>query len=276
MPDARHPMIELMASWFLGWSPLVFLCVTIALSVLTIWTGRSAWISLRILVATASAPVAQLGSPSSGLVKLRGTAQPPPAPPGYVESSTVWRETMSRGGGSLGTTSRTVGHVRIQTPAGICRVDLAKAKVVPTVSSTESEFLDRSRWKSFGEIRSGDPIFALGALHSSDSNAGGVPEALGELRPVGGVLLISGAPEREVKVQFGIWLLLQGPAAILLATLLVWGSWIHMTSYPPGGIGSIRTFVETLAERPFEGYPGVTHPDWPAPPEEEWPAPAGT
>jgi hypothetical protein len=48
----------------------------------------------------------------------------------------------------------------------------------------------------------------------------------------------------------------------VLAGTLLWGSWTHLSSYPPGGIGSLGTFFGTLARTPLQSNPGISHPDW--------------
>lgn len=262
MSDLRIRVMNALGTLFLSMSPAVFVATVACLFALTIWAGQHAWVSARIFWGSGNAPEVALDSGATGLVKVRGTAQPRPPAPGFDPSSIVFAESHRRTSSQSATSSRTVGDVLILTERGACTLNVDHAEVVPTTSESSHAFMDRSQIRSSGEIRRDDPVFALGALQSAAPGSVAAGPRY-ELRPVGGVLLLSGVPEREVRILFGIWLTLQGPAALLLTAILLFGTWVHITSYPPGDLGSVRTFLETLRRAPLGAEPGISHPAWP-------------
>lgn len=253
--------LQMLVDLFTEMPPAAFVAAGVVLLVVTLWTGRAAWHSYRILDAVANAPLADLRSTAAGRVKLRGTAQPAPAQPGQIPSGIVWYK-RDRWSGSSRSTVVTTGAIWIQDDYGICAVDSDKAEIRPTTHETKYAFLDRSKSTTEQAIRTGDPLFAIGELRRNPPSLSGATGVRCELTRSGGVLLVSGSSERSVKVFYRLWLLLQLPLALLCFALLALGVVIHIGSYPPGRGGAAMSFFESLRTTPLLSAPGVGHPSW--------------
>ncbi len=261
MNEVQQRALQMLINLFTEMPPMAFLAAGVVLLVLTLWATHAAWQSYRILDAVANAPLADLRSTATGLVKLRGTAQTLPAKPGQVPSGIVWYK-RDRWSGSDSSTLVTTDAILIQDDYGICAVDSERAEVRPTTHETRHAFLDKSRSTTEQIIHAGDPLFAIGELRRNAPVLSGAPNVHCELARFGGVLLVSGSPERNVKVHYRLWLLVQLPLALLCCGLLAFAALIHIGSYPPSSGSAVRTFIESLRNTPLLGEPGVGHPLW--------------
>lgn len=261
MNEDLQRVLHMLANLFAGMPPVVFVVACLVLLVLTLWAAHAAWHSYRILDAVANAPLADLRSNATGLVKLRGTAQPPPAPSGQSPSALVWYQRRSRSG-SNSSTLTTTDNFLIQDDYGVCAVDTEKAEIVPTTNDASHAFLDKSRSTVEKIIRTGDPVFAIGELRRNLPPPSGMADVHCQLTRFGGVLFVSGSPERYVKVLYRLWFLVQLPLVLLCFGLLAFGAWIHISSYPPSEGSAVRTFIESLRTTPLLSDPGVDHPLW--------------
>lgn len=227
MADTLQRLLQLLAALFAE-SPLpVAVLVSVVLLGVTLWAASAARHSFRILRALAKAPLADLGSDATGLVKVRGTAQPPPAPPGFSPATQVWHRRRTRDG-SRGTTTATVGRFLIQDDHGVCAVDAEEAVVVATTHQTRTAFMNSSRSVSDESIRAGDSLTALGELRRDLPAPPDVGGVRCQLKRSGGVLLVSGAPERQVKVLFGLWFAVQFPIALAGSCVLAFGALVQL------------------------------------------------
>jgi hypothetical protein len=102
-----------------------------------------------------------------------------------------------------------------------------------------------------------------------------------QLSRFGGVLLVSGSPERYVKVLYVLWSLVHSLLGLLCWGALAFGAWAHISSYPPSEGSAVRTFFDSLRTAPLKSEPGHEHPLWdqgekgkngrsPDPTEEMW------
>lgn len=238
-----------------GWMPpAVFVVVSLALLCLTLYAAYHALHSSRIVLAVANAPLADLRSTAAGPVKLRGTAQPPPAQAGKSPSSIVWYFRSSRSG-SNSSTLATTGHFLVQDDYGVCAVDSGKADVVATTNESTHAFLDSSRTTVEKVIHAGDPVFAIGELRRGLPPLAHMPDVPCQLAKSGGVLLVSGSSERYVKVLYSLWFLVQAPLTLLFLGLLTFGGWTHIRHYPPGDGSAVTTFFDTLRTDPWQSDP---------------------
>ncbi len=261
MSEDLQRALQMLIHLFTELSPLAFVAASLVLLVFGLWASHATWRSYRILDAVANAPLADLRSTTSGWVKLRGTAQPLAAKPGQTPSGIVWYKGQSRWGRDS-STHVTTDAILIQDDYGICAVDSGKAEIRPTTHETSHAFLDRSRSTTVQIIRTGDPLFAIGELRRNPPSLSGATSSHCELTRSGGVLLVSGSPERSVKIYYRLWLLVQLPLALLCCGLLSFAALIHIGSYPPSRGSSVRTFVESLRTTPLLSEPGVGHPLW--------------
>lgn len=166
----------------------------------------------------------------------------------------VWYFRGSRSG-SNSSTRATTDNFLIQDEYGVCAVDSAKADIVPTTHKASHAFLDTRRTSVEKIIHAGDPVFAIGELRRGLPPLAGMPEVQCQL--AGGVMLVSGSPERYVKVLYGLWFLVQAPLTLLFLGLLTFGAWIHISSYPPGDGNAVTTFFESLRANPWQSDPGL-------------------
>lgn len=256
---------DMLAAAFMALSPALFVAVFIVLLGGLLWVLRQAWRKLRIVRAVTSAPLVDLRSTAAGLVKIRGTAQPPAPKPGQAASSIVWYSRRRRSGSHTSTLTTTDNFV-IRDAHGVCAVNTNKTSILPSASLATEGFLDKSRSSVEKALYAGEAVFALGELRRDLPALAGVGHAPCQLARVGGVLLVSGASEREAKVLHGLWFLVQAPLALLGLGLLVFGTWAHVMGYPPGDHGPAATFVEALRSTPWKGEAGPDHPLWLQPP----------
>ena len=261
MNEDQQRALQMLINLFTEMPPVAFVAAGVVLLVVTLWATHAAWQSYRILDAVANAPLADLRSSATGLVKLRGTAQPLPAKPGQVPSGIVWYK-RDRWSGSDSSTLVSTDAILIQDDYGICAVDSESAEVRPTTHETRHAFLDKSRSTTEQTIHAGDPLFAIGELRRNAPVQSGAPNAHCELTRFGGVLLVSGSPERSVRIHYRLWLLVQLPLALLCCGLLAFAALIHIGSYPPSRGSAVRTFIESLRTTPLLSEPGVGHPLW--------------
>jgi hypothetical protein len=136
------------------------------------------------------------------------------------------------------------------------------ARLVPTESREDHAFLDRSTFSITRTIRSGDALWAIGRPERAATPDSGEVRKTFRLQRSAGVLLVSGRPEREVMVIYGLWLAIHAVLALACCGLLAWAALRHIYTYPPCAGGQLRTFVHTLVAAPFTAEPGVSHPDW--------------
>lgn len=248
-------LIELIAFGFIVVPPAVFLVLCIGLLAALAWLGALVWRSARIIHATDHAPLVDSASQLPGLVKLVGTAEPTPRR--GQEPSIVWQKSVSSREGGSGlrrrTSSVTGGTFRIVDAKGHCIVDAGRAQVVPTTRQMEGEvvFQEGDHYRTRAEIRRGDRLFALGRLHRRGDPSKRARSVACELRPAEGVLLVSGANERHVKILYGIWLVVQLPPALVCLALIVIGPSAHLSEYPAGDYGRLVSFVEMLIAHPL-------------------------
>ncbi len=226
MIETAQRVLGMFVSLFAGIPPLVSALVFLVLLSVTLWVAHAAWHSYRVLDAVANAPLADLRSNAGGLVKLRGTAQPPPARDGYSPSSIVWHKKHSRWGTSSSTTV-TVGHFLIEDEHGVCAVDSEQAEVIPTTHESSRGFLGSSRSTTEQSIHTGDALLAIGELRRDLPAPPGMADVRCQLVRTGGVLLVSGDAERGVKVRYGIWLGVQLVPTLLGLGLLALGALVH-------------------------------------------------
>ncbi len=244
-------------------SPAVFLAVSLALVALVVWAGGHVRRSMRVLHALSHAPLADTRSTTPGLVKLMGAAKPPPPPPGQSEAPIVWSESQrssSTGGFRTGSGTISVGFIRIADEHGACAVDVQRARMVGTTSTSEHSGLQPRVRSSSAQIARDDPVFALGELHQGAPRGLDPSSARCTLHPNGGVLLVSGAPERQVRALYGLYMPLQVAGAAFGLFLLATTVRGHLQSYPPGGMASARTFATALSRTPFRWEPGLAFP----------------
>ncbi len=264
----KNPLFDVISIGFAYLSPALFLVVFVALLASSVWLGRQAWRSVRIVHGAVFAPVVDINSDARGLVKLIGTAEGN-NPTGSDARAVVWSESTRRGntaGARRLSRSRTVGQIHVLTERGQCTVELDEAIVLPTSSETESEFMTDQYRRTSGEIRRGDRVFALGAIERNTPK-GTAPVQTDSikhcrLRPAAKVLLVSGAPERHAQIMYTLFLLGQAPVALISVFLLVFGPVAYVTSFPPGGSAAMRTFAQSLRTTPLKFAAGAEHPDW--------------
>ncbi|MGE0384917.1 MAG: hypothetical protein AB7Q97_09330 [Gammaproteobacteria bacterium] len=261
MSEAMQRALQMLVRLFIEMPPLAFAVAGAVLLGLALWASCATWHSHRVLDAIANAPVVDLRSTAAGWVKLRGTAHPLPAKPGSVASGIVWYKRDRWTGGDRSTLV-TTDPILVRDDYGICAVDSEKADVRPTTHETSHAFLDRSRSTTEQVIRAGDPVFAIGELRRAQSSLPGAAGIHCELTRTGGVLLVSGSPERNVQVYFRLLLLVQLPLALMCIVLMTFGALIHVGSYPPGGGSAVGTFIASLRNTPLQGDPGIGHPLW--------------
>ncbi len=261
MTEDLQRALQMLVNLFTQLPPAGFVVAGAVLLALALWASHATWHSYRILDAVANAPLADLRSTASGRVKLRGTAQPLAAKPGQPPSGIVWYKRQSMWGSSRSTLV-TTDTILIQDDYGVCSVDSEKAEIRPSTHETSHAFLDRSRSTTEQMIRTGDPLFAIGELRRDPLSLSGAGKPQCELTRSGGVLLVSGSPERSVKIYYRLWLLVQLPLALLCCGLLAFAALIHIGSYPPSKGSVVRTFIETLRTTPLQSEPGVGHPLW--------------
>lgn len=261
MNEEQQRALQMLINLLTEMPPVAFVVASMVLLVLTLWATHASWRSYRILNAVANAPLADLRSTASGLVKLRGTAQPLPAKPGQIPSEIVWYK-RDRWSGSDSSTLVMTDAILIQDDYGICAVDSERADIRPTTHETSHAFLDKSRSTTEQIIRAGDPLFAIGELRRNAPALSGAPNVHCELTRSGGVLLVSGSPERSARIHYRLWFLVQLPLALLCCGLLAFAALIHIGSYPPSSGSPVRTFLESLRSTPLLSEPGVGHPLW--------------
>lgn len=261
MNEDLQRALQMLINLFTQLPPVAFVAAGVVLLAIGVWASHATWRSYRILDAVANAPLGDLRSTAGGWVKLRGTAQPLAAKPGQIPSGIVWYKRHSMWG-SDSSTLVTTDTILIQDDYGICAVDSEKAEIRPTTHETSRAFLDRSRSTTVQIIRTGDPLFAIGELRRNPLSLSGASTPHCELTRSGGVLLVSGSPERSVKIHYRLWLLVQLPLALLCCGLLAFAALIHIGSYPPSRGSSVRTFIESLRTTPLLSEPGVGHPLW--------------
>lgn len=254
LDDLQHGL-GMLNSLFGGMPPAVFAIVSLGLSCLTLYVGWRARRSALIVLAVARVPLTDLRTHTVGLMKLRGAAHPPPARDGAGPSPVVWYYRRTRSG-SGSSTLATTGHFLIRDAYGVCAVDSGKADVVPTSSESSHAFLDTSRTTVEKVIHTGDSVFAIGELRRGLAPTD-LAGATCQLVRSGGVLLVSGSPERDVKVLYGLWFAVQAPLTLLFLVLLTFGGWSHITSYPPHEGSSLAAFFESLRTDPWQSDPGL-------------------
>ncbi len=253
--DLQHAH-DMLLGLFGGMPPAAFVIASLVLLSLTLYAGYYALRSGRIVGAVASAPLADLRVATAGRVKLRGAAQPASAQGGAGPSPIVWYY-RSRRSGSSRSTLATTGHFLIQDDYGVCAVDSEKAVIVATASQSTHAFLDPSTTTVERVIHTGDALFAIGELKHDLPSPPGMPHVSCQLARSGGVLLVSGSPERDVKVLYSLWFLVQAPLTLLFLALLIFGGWTHLGSYPPGERGALSAFFESLRDHPWQSDPGL-------------------
>lgn len=256
MSEDLQRAFYMFAGLFAGMPPAVFVLVSLLLFALTLYAGYHALHSVRIVVAVASAPLTDLNSRTSGLAKLRGTAQPASAPARSSPSSVVWYSRTHREG-SKSSTLTTTDNFLIEDGYGRCAVDVAKAVIVPSQSESTHAFLDKSRVTDEKVIRAGDPVFALGELKFGLPPLADIPTVQCQLAKIGGVMVVSGDSEKNVKVLYSLYVLVLAPLTLLCTGALAFGIFIHLGSYPPSKGSVIKTFIESLRETPWESDPGL-------------------
>ena len=261
MSEDLHRIHDMLAAFFMVLSPAVFVAVFVVLLGLGLWITRRAWHSQRVALAVANAPLVDLRSNVGGLVKFRGTAQPPAAKPGRSPSSVIWYS-RTRRSGSNSSTLTTTDNFLIQDDHGVCAVNTDKTTILPSSSVAKDGFLDQKSFSVEKALYAGDPVFALGELRRDLPPLAGVSVARCQLAPFGGVLLVSGGSEREARVLYNLWFAVQAPLALLCFGLLVFGTWAHMVGYPPGDDGPAATFFESLRTTPWKSEAGPDHPLW--------------
>ena len=254
-------MARVFAGLFAPMPPAVFVVVGLALLTVTLWLTHLAWHSYRVVSAVANAPLADLRSPSAGLIKLRGTAEPPPAPAGQPASSIVWYSRSSRSGSNSSTLTTTQNFL-IRDEHGACGVETARAEIVPTRSVSDHAFLDRSRTTSEQVIHAGDPVFAVGELRRDLPALAGLPDGHCQLSRSRGVLLVGGSTERYVTVLYVLWASVYSLLGLLCFGVLAVGAWAHVSSYPPTAGSAVRTFFDSLRATPLKSEAGLQHPLW--------------
>ncbi len=251
----------MLGNLFAGMPPAVFVAAVVIVLAVTVWQAHRALRSYRIVKAIAKAPLVDLRSRASGLVKLRGTAQPPPALPGKSPATIVWYSGSSRSGSNRSTRT-TTDNFLIEDDHGRCAVETAKAEIVPTRSVYSEGFLDQSRSMSEKIIHAGDPVFAIGELRRGQPLPAGLSAASCQLARRGGVLLVSGSPERHVTVLNTLWTVVHMLLGLLCGGALAYGAWAHIGSYPPSAGSAFRTFLDSLQTTPLQPEPGREHPLW--------------
>ena len=261
MNEDLQRALQMLLNLFAEMPPVAFVAVGVVLLASGLWASHATWHSYRILDAVANAPLADLRSTTGGWVKLRGTAQPPATKPGQTPSGIVWYKRQSMWGSNRSTLV-TTDAILIQDDYGICAVDSEKAEIRPTTHETSHAFLDQSKSTTVEFIRTGDPLFAIGELQRKPLSLSGASNVQWELTRSGGVLLVSGSPERSVKIYYRLWLLVQLPLALLCCGLLAFAALIHIGSYPPSNGSAVRTFFESLRTTPLLSESGVGHPLW--------------
>jgi len=261
MNEDLERLHDMLVAAFMALSPAVFVAVFAILLGLLLWALRQALRNLRIVQAVAKAPLVDLRSTVAGLVKIRGTAHPPEPRPGRAPSSIVWYSRHRRSGNNTSTLSTTDNFV-IRDAHGDCAVNTGKTTILPAASLATEGFLDKSRSSVERALYTGDAVFALGALRFGLPPLSGVAHARCQLVRSSGVLLVSGASEREAKVLHTLWFIVQAPLALLCLGLLGFGTWAHLIGYPPGNDGSAATFLEALRTTPWKGEAGPDHPLW--------------
>lgn len=269
-PNPPLPMRELITLYAELLPASIFAGVSVLLLALTLWVSRPAQRHLRIIRTVTSAPLVSANGTAEGLVKVRGRAEPAsghdPASTVYHESS---RTTRARGRSS----SRTTGFIYVADETGACAVNTEHAKVFTLRGEVKDDGMFESRnWSAWGEIRTGDPVFALGALRRQAPRGAARPGVGCELVPARGILLYSAVPEHHVQITHGIWLALSSLPLLALVALLGLTVQGHIRAYPPGERGRVAAFLETLVRDPMRLEPGRTHPAWPPVPSEDEPA----
>lgn len=228
----------------------VIIAFTLAALMLAFYSGYKGLQGYRILDAIAHAPLADLRSNAAGLVKLRGTAQPPPAQSGKSPSSIIWYSRSTRSGSSSSTLT-TTDNFLLQDNYGVCAVDSAKANIEPTVSESSHAFLNSSNTRTEEVIHANDPVFAIGEIRRDLPPLAGIPAVDCQLAKSGGVLLFSGASERDVKVLYRLWLAVQMAGVVLCLALAVFCAMVYIEKYPPAeGSAADRALVFLLRVPP--------------------------
>ena len=261
MTEDLHRIHDMLAALFMALSPAVFVAVIVVLLGLGLWITRKAWHSRRVARAVANAPLVDLRSNASGLVKFRGTAQPPAPKPGRGPSSLIWYS-RTRRSGSNSSTLTTTDNFLIRDDHGVCAVNTDKTTILPSASVAKDGFLDQHSSSVEKALYVGDPVFALGELRRDLPPLAGASDARCQLASCGGVLLVSGGSEREARVLYRLWFAVQAPLALLSFGLLGFGAWAHVVGYPPGNDGPAATFLESLRTTPWKSEAGPDHPVW--------------
>ena len=261
MDEDLERALEMFGNLFAGMPPAVFVATSLVLLALAAWQTRRALRGYRIVKAIARAPLVDLRSRAGGLVKLRGTAQPPPPLPGKSPATVVWYS-RSRRSGSSRSTRTTTDNFLIEDDHGRCAVLTAQAEIVPTRSVASEGFLDKSSSSSEKIVHAGDPVFAIGELRRGQPLPAGLSAASCQLARRGGVLLVSGSPERDVTVLYSLWSVVHVVLSLLCWGALAYGAWVHVGSYPPGKGGPVGTFFDSLQATPLQPEPGREHPLW--------------
>ncbi len=256
-------MLDAVASYARLAPAAVMLVITLVLFALTFWVSRYAQRSARIIWAASNAPVVSVASGAKGLVKVRGTAEPPPPPFGFDGSTIVYSSSSrsnSINGRTRRTSSRTTGFIYLKSEDGTCAVNVAQARVVSTTSKSEHGpvFQDGGPYTTEAVIARGDSVFALGELSRGAPRGANVPGVRCELKPCRGVLVYSGSPERTVQVEYAIWFALQALPVVLLLVITLWIPISHVRGYPQGERNRMLTFLEALRRAPFRVEPGFT------------------
>lgn len=254
MDEDLAPVFRGIADLFAGMPPAVFLTLASGLLGLALWALVRAGGSVRTVLAVARTPLADLRSMAGGRVRLRGTAQP-----GQSGRGVIWYS-RSRRSGRDSSTLTTTDNFCIEDVHGRCAVQTARTHIVPTRSDHSGGFGGQRSSAVERMIQIGDPVFAIGSLQRDLPPLADVPGVHCRLVRAGGVLLVSGASEAEVRVLCGLWAVVQTVCAAACAAVLALGVWAHLASYPPTDGSVLNSFVDALRHTPWQPEPGLARP----------------
>lgn len=264
MADSATSVVEIIQGGFARMPAAIFAGLFLALVAIGLKASLAGWRSTHILLLVARTPALDVGSDRGAaigrIVKIHGAAES--AQPADLDP-VLWQHSVRSTGKSSRTRLTKAVPIVVHTAAGPCLVDARRAEVVPSRSDTDHAMFDRDRYTVDKAILRGDEVFAIGRLGSpsaadrAGSASSGASTSTCELRRTWGLMLLSGASERNVSVLYAMWLAVQLPLAALCLLLAVWGARIHLSTYPTTPPGTRASFFEALRSIPLENDPGV-------------------
>lgn len=257
MDTPTTPVLAILQAGFARMPAAIFAGLMLALLGIWLWAGLATWRSARVLYLLARTPLGTLGtlaSNATGVVKLRGAAQPLHADD---PSPVLWQQSLRRWGNGQRTRATRAEPFVLQTNTGDCELAPRGAVVVPSYYHADHAMFDRDRYVVDKAIMRGDELFAIGRVAAASANGAAARSTSCRLRPSWGLLLVSGVSERDAAVLHALWLAVQLPLAVGCLVLALWGGRVHLSTYP-GTPAQVRAgFAEALMTFPLENDPGL-------------------